>query len=168
MAMGRFADKDQALLYAQYRPTYPDSVYTTIVNYMKKGGNCGFELAVDVGCGSGQSSVPLCRSFEHVIGYDISECQIEHAPKDIENLTFRVGPGEDLSFLKNGSTDLITSAQALHWLDRDKFYSEVRRVLKPGGVFAAYGYGISVLDKPEAQNTNTQVHHEYLVKSYFG
>ncbi len=38
------------------------------------------------------------------------------------------------------SCDLVTVAQALHWFCGDPFYNEVRRVLKPGGVFAAWTY----------------------------
>lgn len=63
------------------------------------------ELAVDVGCGSGQSTRPLCRYFRHVIGNDVSEQQInsaiaETADTDInKNVSFRAGPGENLSFL---------------------------------------------------------------------
>jgi SAM-dependent methyltransferase len=31
-------------------------------------------------------------------------------------------------------------AQALHWFDLDRFYAEVKRLLKPGGIFAASAY----------------------------
>ena len=37
---------------------------------------------------------------------------------------------------------MITVAQALHWLDLEKFYPEVKRVSKPNGVFAAWCYGL--------------------------
>ncbi len=47
------------------------------------------------------------------------------------------------------SVDLITCAQGAHWLDRDKFYAEARRVLKTKGVVCFYGYGIPTLDEPE-------------------
>ena len=42
--------------------------------------------------------------------------------------------------LANASVDVITVAQALHWFDLDRFYTEARRVLKPGGVLAAWAY----------------------------
>ena len=159
MSMGKFEDREQASLYAQYRPSYPDTVYKTIIEYLNRDVNSqnSFVLAVDVGCGSGQSTVPLCEYFKHVIGYDVSETQISHAPDNIENVSFKVGPGEDLSFLEDCSTDLITCAQAVHWLDREKFYREVQRVLKPDAVCAIYGYGISRLNNIDAQTINEQV-----------
>lgn len=154
MSVRLFDDKDHASLYAQYRPTYPEEVYRIITDFYEsnKGDMCNYDLALDVGCGNGQSTVPLCKLFKHVIGYDVSETQVSSAPRDVQNLTFRVGPGEDLGFLKDSSVDLVTIAQALHWLDLDKFYSEVRRVVKPGGVFVAYGYGNNILDNGQAQS----------------
>jgi len=56
-------------------------------------------------------------------------------------ITFRVGDAEDLSFLEDGSVDLITVATAIHWFDVEKFCLECHRVLRPGGVLAAYSYG---------------------------
>ncbi len=42
--------------------------------------------------------------------------------------------------LKPASVDLVTVGQALHWFDFDRFYAEVRRVAKPGGILAAWTY----------------------------
>jgi SAM-dependent methyltransferase len=36
--------------------------------------------------------------------------------------------------------DLVTVASAIHWFDLGRFYAEVRRVLRPGGVIAAWTY----------------------------
>lgn len=41
--------------------------------------------------------------------------------------------------LPSGCASLVTIAQALHWFDRPLFYAEVARILRPGGVFAAWG-----------------------------
>lgn len=61
-------------------------------------------------------------------------------------------------FFKNdNSVDLVTTAQALPWLNLDLFYKEVRRVLKPNGVFAAYGYGINVLQDESANKLIKEV-----------
>ncbi|XP_050408967.2 putative methyltransferase DDB_G0268948 [Patella vulgata] len=145
-----FEAAKHAELYARFRPKYGKSVYDAIIDFCKSG-KCDFDLAVDVGCGSGQSTTPLCSSFKHVIGLDVSPKQIEKAPKSVKNLTFRVSPAEDLSFLSNNSTDLITISQAIHWVDTNKFYKEVTRVLKPGGSLVVYGYGLNTMDNVEAQ-----------------
>jgi SAM-dependent methyltransferase len=50
-----------------------------------------------------------------------------------------VEPAERSS-LADASACLVTVAQALHWFDQDRFHAEVRRVLKPDGVFAAWAY----------------------------
>ena len=52
------------------------------------------------------------------------------------------GPSEVLNY-EEGTVDLITVCQAVHWFDIPKFYKEVDRVLKPSGVLAVIGY-----DKP--------------------
>ena len=164
MAIRLFEGQEHAKLYAQYRPTYPDEMHEEIVEYCTSGDKTKLplELAVDVGCGSGQSTRPLCRYFRHVIGSDVSQEQIKSAISQTDDsegakLSFHTGPGEDLSFIKDSSVDLLTIAQALHWLNLDTFYAEVMRVLKPGGVFAAYGYGNNVLDVPEAERLQHEV-----------
>jgi len=168
MAKRLFEEEDHAKLYATYRPTYPNGLYEHIFKYYEDGLNTMsgelYELAVDVGCGSGQSSKPLCGRFKQVIGYDVSEKQVQSAAaamSTFNNISFKVGPGEDLSFLKDRSVDLVTIAQALHWLDLDKFYPEVERVLKPGGVFAAYGYGNNIVDDDQANSVVKQVKQIY-------
>ena len=105
-------------------------------------------VAADVGCGSGQSTFYLCDRFDSCVGVDISKSQIENALKkkaDLEkggnrmNVEFKVARGEKLPFA-DASIDLLTIAQAWHWVDPVQFNREVARVLKPEGCFAVYGY----------------------------
>ena len=42
--------------------------------------------------------------------------------------------------LPEGAADIVTCAQALHWMEPDSTLAEVARILRPGGVFAAYDY----------------------------
>jgi len=71
-----FESSDITAAYAMFRPTYPEIVFDTISTFIKNNGGSGFDVAVDVGCGSGQSTFPLCSRFKRVIGMDISEAQI--------------------------------------------------------------------------------------------
>jgi ubiquinone/menaquinone biosynthesis C-methylase UbiE len=42
--------------------------------------------------------------------------------------------------LPGGSADIVTCSQALHWMEPESTFTEVARILRPGGVFAAYDY----------------------------
>lgn len=53
--------------------------------------------------------------------------------------------------LQEHSVDLISVAQALHWLDVPAFYAQCRKALKHNGIMAAFGYGVAHFpDHPEA------------------
>jgi SAM-dependent methyltransferase len=144
-----YKSPDIAAAYVRHRPHYPQPVYDIILSYLNSGRSAGMEkykTALDVGCGPGMSTFPLSPHFDSVIGLDVSEAQIEEARKQCgkeirQNVVFRVGDCHDLSFLEDDSVDLITVGEALHWFDVEKFCEEGRRVLRPGGVLAPYGYG---------------------------
>lgn len=124
--------------YAAFRPSYPDALFVWLA------GQCrDHEVAWDCATGSGQAATGLARHFRQVIATDASAEQIAHASGP-ENIVFRVAPAES-SGLANRSIDLITVAQAAHWFDLPAFYAEVRRVLKPKGLIALWGYGRLVL-----------------------
>jgi SAM-dependent methyltransferase len=121
--------------YAAYRPTYPDA----LVSYLA--GLCDrTELALDVGCGTGQLSVLLAERFDRVVAMDASAQQIEKAQAN-ERVEYRVAPAE-ASGLPEHSVALITVAQAAHWFDLPAFYAEARRIGRPDGVLALITYGV--------------------------
>jgi SAM-dependent methyltransferase len=123
----------QAPDYAKYRPGYPAALFSWLADRVP-----GHDLAWDVGCGNGQAAVPLAARFHRVVATDLSAAQIAQAQPH-PRVEYRVAPCET-SGLPDGSCDLVTVAQAIHWFDFDKFYAEVRRVLKPGGLLAAWTY----------------------------
>ena len=143
----RFEALAHAAAYATFRPTYPRAVFDIVSSFIKKNGSSGFGVAADVACGSGQSTFSLCSLFQKVIGVDISEAQITHAKAKVadtlpesRSIEFIVGDAHNLP-LESSSADLITCATAWHWLNPEVFYREVKRVLKPKGCLAVYGYG---------------------------
>jgi SAM-dependent methyltransferase len=121
--------------YAQSRPTYPDALFAWLAASCPHRG-----LAWDVGAGSGQASTALASHFDRVLATDLSAGQIANARRH-SRIEYRVAPAER-SGLPDAGADLVSVAQALHWFDLDAFYAEVRRVLKPGGLVAAWTYGI--------------------------
>lgn len=63
----------------------------------------------------------------------------------ISNVRYGVATAENFAEdlqLADSSVDLVTVAQAVHWFDMPAFYNQCRRVLKPDGVLAAWGYGL--------------------------
>ncbi|HEX7916295.1 class I SAM-dependent methyltransferase [Rudaea sp.] len=133
--MSQFKDhfSGHADLYREARPTYPDALFDWLAAQAPDRA-----LAWDCGCGNGQASVALARHFARVVATDPSANQIDDAELHT-NIDYRVEPAERSS-LADASASLVTVAQALHWFDHDAFYAEVRRVLKPGGLFAAWAY----------------------------
>src|SRR5690349_17590978 len=111
---------ERAAGYASYRPHYPREVATWLASVAP-----ARNLAWDVACGSGQLSTLLGDLFRLVIATDASAAQIEQAARH-PNVEYRVEPGERAS-LSDRTADLITVAQAAHWIDLKAFYAEVRR-----------------------------------------
>ncbi len=128
-----------ANIYRAARPTYPPQLFVWLAQQAPD-----TTLAWDAGCGNGQATVALARQFARVIGTDPSANQIAGA-ETRANIEYRVEPAER-STLADASASLVTVAQALHWFDFAPFYAEVRRVLKPGGGFAAWSYAACVVD----------------------
>ncbi len=119
--------------YAAFRPRYPDALFDFLAQAAP-----ARDAVWDAGTGSGQAAVGLARHFTRVLATDASSNQIEHATPD-PRVNYRVCPAEACD-LDDGSVDLVTAAQALHWFDRPRFWAEVRRVLRPGGVIAVWTY----------------------------
>ena len=120
-------------LYARARPGYPDALFDAIVADLPNR-----NLAWDCGTGNGQGAVKLAKYFDHVRATDPSPQQISNAVR-VANVEYGVGQAEE-SDLPSQSVDLILVAQALHWFDLPRFYSEAHRVLKPAGMIAIVGY----------------------------
>ncbi|RVU25595.1 class I SAM-dependent methyltransferase [Sandaracinomonas limnophila] len=93
---------------------------------------------LDLCCGDGVHSFTAASYGANVIALDYAENSILIAKKrSIElnlDVDFRTCDVEDLPFEDN-SFDLITCIGSLSYLNQEVFLSEVKRVLKPGGVF---------------------------------
>lgn len=124
-----------AARYADARPHYPPELFAWLAAQCER-----TDLAWDAGCGNGQASIALVEHFHDVYASDPSHAQIEHATPH-PDVQYRVEPAEECG-LSDHAADLVTIAQALHWLDVERFNAQVRRVLKPRGVIAQWCYGL--------------------------
>ncbi len=125
----------QAADYAKFRPRYPHEMFEYLGSLAPSR-----KLAWDCGTGNGQAAVGLASVFDRVVATDASEKQITNAEPH-ERVEYRMVAAEE-SGIQSGTVDLIMVAQALHWFDLDRFYDEVRRVLKKNSVLAASAYNL--------------------------
>ncbi len=140
--------------YAQYRPQYPDEIYAYLASIAP-----GHSLAWDCGTGNGQAAIGLTKHFDKVHATDASAEQITLAYVH-DKVDYRVERAEHVS-LNNSSADLVTVAVAIHWFNFDEFYREVKRVLKPGGILAAWTYNLTEIS-PEIDQLIYQYYSEIL------
>jgi SAM-dependent methyltransferase len=127
-----FDDEAAAARYCRARP----SCHAQAVEMIRSlSGVERFRRALDVGCGTGASTIALAAIAEEVIGIDSSPEMLAQAPATA-GVSFRLGRAEFLDL--DGEFDLIAVALALHWFQQESFYAGCRRLLAPGGVLAVY------------------------------
>lgn len=143
-----FGHEGQAKMYFEFRPKYPEVLAKHVISLVPSERR---NMYVDIACGSGQLTNLIAPSFRQSVGLDQSISQLSEAIT-VEGLEFKAGSAFALPF-PEASVDLITVAQALHWLvPYERFFAEVDRVLKPGGVFVTAAYAFPQLVKKEAND----------------
>jgi SAM-dependent methyltransferase len=130
---------EQSKIYAAFRPSYPRELYDFIYGFVNQK-----NTAWDCATGNGQVAQELCKDFEQVFATDLSQQQIGNAFA-APNIHYSVAPAEKTTF-EDGTFDLITVAQALHWINVDQFYQEAIRVAKSNAILAVWGYSILHVD----------------------
>lgn len=141
-------------LYRRYRPTYPPELYAWLAGLVR-----GRHVAWDCATGNGQAALGLADHFTRVVATDASVEQLRRAYPH-ERVRYAAATAEAAP-LRDASVDLVTVAQALHWLGHDAFYREVRRVARPGAVLAAWVYTLFSVD-PQVDAVMTHFHHDVL------
>ncbi len=94
---------------------------------------------LDLGCGGGYMSEALSRRGAAVTGVDPCKALLEtaaaHARRGGLDIDYREGVGEAIP-LGDGSMDSVVCVDVLeHVRDPRKVIAEIRRVLRPGGIF---------------------------------
>jgi SAM-dependent methyltransferase len=94
---------------------------------------------LEIGSGSGLHTRALLETGAHVTASDIAPSSLSLLKKSLdpefgENLKTQVADMESLPFA-NATFDIVTSAGSLSYGDPDLVNSEIKRVLKPGGIF---------------------------------
>lgn len=121
--------------YARFRPRYPAALFRWLATIPAQHGT-----AWDCATGSGQAATMLAPHFGRVVASDGSVAQLRAAER-MPGVHYLAATGET-GALAPATVDLVTVAQAFHWLEHARFYAEVDRVLAPGGAVAIWCYSV--------------------------
>jgi SAM-dependent methyltransferase len=120
--------------YDAARPAYPSSVFAELE---RRTGPLGGRLVLDFGAGTGIASRQLVSRGATVVSLDIGEQMLRRARARSPQTPCVLADGQRMP-IRDAAADLITFAQAWHWLDGRLATAEVARVLTPGGYWAAW------------------------------
>ncbi len=138
---------DAAGYYHRFRHGYPSAVVDALADAFNLTGQ---DVTVDLGCGTGQLTLPLARRVRAVIGVDTEPDMLEHARQaardaDVPNVTWMLGSDTDIPALRqllgDGSVGAVTIAQALHWMNSEDLFRAVKPLARPGGGIAVITNG---------------------------
>ncbi len=114
---------------------------------------------IEVGCGTGISTLPVANTFKksRIKAIDLSEDYIAFCNRErsqLKSVSFAVGAGENLDFIKSESQDAWYSTYMFHELPKEvriQTIQEAMRVLKPGGMIFITD-SIQVHDRPDLKS----------------
>lgn len=127
-----------AQLYDAARGGYPAALIDYIIKCSGVAAMDGRVL--DIGCGTGQATLPFAERGFSVLGMDISDDMVHVAGEKCSaypNTRFVVSSFEDAE-IPNGSIDIIVSGMAWHWVAPDGRHEKAHRILKPSGTLALF------------------------------
>jgi SAM-dependent methyltransferase len=124
--------------YDAHRPR-PPSVLLDLLPALA-GGNRP-RLVVDLGSGTGLSTRLWAKTAKAVVGVEPNEAMRGVATTATRSANVRYAAGSSYATgLDDGAADIVTCSQALQWMEPEPTFAEIARILRPGGVLAAYQY----------------------------
>jgi SAM-dependent methyltransferase len=123
--------------YARSRPP----VHPRVIELVRAHRRLGDPLAraLDVGCGAGLSTAPLCSIARHSLGIEPDREMLRWSAAVAPGARFAAGRAEALP-VRSGSFDLLTAAGSLNYVRLDLFFPEAARVLRPRGLLVVYDF----------------------------
>lgn len=131
--MSYFSLEEAARRYKLYRPKVHE-----IVNSWLSDASLPpkFDHALDLACGTGDSTLPLLEISDRVVAIDQSEVMLSHArSKGLECVQSSVE-----SFQTTEKFDLITCCMAFHWFDQEKAISAMKSLSNSNAVWLIYNF----------------------------
>jgi SAM-dependent methyltransferase len=136
--------------YHAHRPRPPAALVDVL---LQLAGTRRPRLVVDLGSGTGISTTIWAPHAERVIGIEpLDEMRkIAAAGAALANVSFQSGVAQRTG-VPDGAADIVTCAQSLHHVEPVGTLAEIGRILRIGGVLAAYDYDWPPVVRPAANH----------------
>jgi SAM-dependent methyltransferase len=138
---------DVAEFYHRFRRGYPDAAIDVLAEAF---GLTAGDVVADLGCGTGQLTLPLAGRVRAVVGVDPEPDMLMRGrraagERGLANVTWLVGADTDLpalgALLGPRSLAAVTVGQALHWMRHADVFRAVLPLARPGGGVAVVTNG---------------------------
>lgn len=127
---------EEAEAYERYRRGYPAELFDLLFSLVPKKPDI-----LDIGCGTGKSTEPLVAKAGRVVGIDPDEKMLAVAMKNAKerdlNIEYKKADAEHIPF-GDRMFDAAIAGKAFHWFANEAAFSEIKRVLKPKGIFFVF------------------------------
>lgn len=119
----------EAEAYERSRPSYPPDAVAWLVNHLqvRRG-----SVVADLAAGTGKLTRLLLPTGASVIAVEPVPAMHQVLHRLLPTVPAVAGTAETMP-IKSASLDAVCVAQAFHWFDADAAFSELARVLRPGG-----------------------------------
>ena len=133
--------------YHQYRRGYPPAVIDALAGAFALTGS---DVVIDLGCGTGQLTLPIARRVQAVAGMDpepdmLARARQAAADQEVTNVSWLLGADTDIpalaALLGGRRAGAVTIGQALHWMRYRELIPALVPLLRPGGGIAVITNG---------------------------
>ncbi|MEL6866264.1 MAG: class I SAM-dependent methyltransferase [Bacteroidota bacterium] len=93
---------------------------------------------LDIGCGTGNYTIPLAQKGLSFIGVDPSEKMILEAQAKSKDIDWRLGQAEQIPLADAAVDTVIAQLTIHHWQNLEAGFREIHRVLRPNGRFVLF------------------------------
>jgi ubiquinone/menaquinone biosynthesis C-methylase UbiE len=150
--------------YAQYRPGYPQGLVDALA---ARAGLDGTQRVLDIGCGTGQSTLPLARHAREVVAIDPVAGMLARGRRAARaagagNITWLEGDASQIAALAGPGADLAVFAASFHWTDRAAVLAALDEVLAPGGAVVVINDILGDSEQPDWVHAIARIRVRYL------
>ncbi len=133
--------KGIAGIYEEIRPSYPEQLISDIISVTSL--NASEDQLLEVGAGTGKATIPFAEKGYRIhaveLGEDMADILREKCAK-YSKVTTWVSSFEEWICRENMKYDMIYSAQAFHWMNKDIKYRKCHELLKENGYLVLFWY----------------------------